>query len=143
MPHKNRETKNAYSREWKKQHRAQVSAYNKKYRSEHPEETKAYQKAWDDANRKGISKKWKDAFYDMYGRVCTCCGESRQEFLTVEHKHGRTSEHKGKFGHAVYRLCTKEYRPDLYETLCMNCNFSKGKYGYCPHEKEITKEQQK
>ena len=72
----------------------------------------------------------------MYGRVCRCCGETREEFLTVEHIHGREGKHKGAAGYKLFKLCTIEYRPDLYETLCMNCNFSKGKYNYCPHEKE-------
>jgi hypothetical protein len=46
---------------------------------------------------------------------------------------------KKESSHYSYRLAAKEYRPDLYEILCYNCNCSKGKHGYCPHQKEKAK----
>lgn len=66
---------------------------------------------------------------------CQCCGEKLIEFLTLDHigdskkelKHhcpGRTLHHAG-YPHK-----------DKLRILCMNCNFSYGKYGYCPHVKQ-------
>lgn len=71
-------------------------------------------------------------FIKMYGEKCVCCGESNYEFLTIEHKHGQVGKKK-EGSYRAYRNAIKEYLPDVYEILCMNCNFSKGKYGYCPH----------
>lgn len=83
------------------------------------------------------NKKLRETFLDMYGRSCACCGETAVEFLTIEHKLGQKGivRHKKETGKFAYSKATKEYRPDLYEVLCMNCNFSKGRYGYCPHQK--------
>lgn len=53
----------------------------------------------------------------------------------MEHKMGRRGEDKRKSKNAQeYRKAVSSFRPDLYETLCMNCNHAKGKLGYCPHE---------
>lgn len=43
--------------------------------------------------------------------------------------------------HEGMRECKKHGWQDLndcyyYRVLCMNCNKSRGSYGYCPHEKE-------
>lgn len=78
---------------------------------------------------------YRNDFLDMYGRACACCGETHIEFLTIEHLQGQRGT-KRRVGNKAYRDATKEYRPDLYETLCMNCNHAKGRYGYCPHQKE-------
>jgi hypothetical protein len=73
-----------------------------------------------------------------YGGKCECCGETNFEFLTLDHINGggnkeRTTTAKG-FG--LYRRLIKEGFPrEGYRLLCMNCNFSLGKYGYCPHKK--------
>lgn len=74
----------------------------------------------------------REKFFSLYGSVCACCGESHIEFLTIEHKLGR--KNKRETSTLAYKLALQEYRPDLYETLCMNCNHSKGIRGYCPHQ---------
>jgi hypothetical protein len=73
-----------------------------------------------------------------YGGKCNCYGETNFEFLTLDHVNGggckeRTTTAKGS---ALYRRLIKEGFPrEGYRLLCMNCNFSLGKYGYCPHKK--------
>lgn len=76
-------------------------------------------------------RKYRNDFLKMYGEKCRCCGESSKEFLTIEHINGQ----KGKKDHSTtaYRKAVLEYRSDIYEILCMNCNHAKGRYGYCPH----------
>ncbi len=73
-------------------------------------------------------------FLQMYGVKCACCGETMEEFLTIEHKLGQTGVRKKESASAAYRKAVQDYRPDLYEVLCMNCNHSKGVRGYCPHQ---------
>jgi hypothetical protein len=77
--------------------------------------------------------------FEMYGNECSCCGESAKEFLTLDHIDGGSHDHKLKVGRKTYRIhedACKEYRPDLFQVLCMNCNWSIGQFGYCPHRVE-------
>ena len=81
-------------------------------------------------------KKRRLKFIEMYGGQCSCCRENNIEFLTIEHKKGQNvGWRKRERSHQSYCRAIKEYQPDLYEILCMNCNHSKGKYGYCPHKR--------
>lgn len=76
-----------------------------------------------------------------YGGACECCGESRWEFLALDHTHGGGNAHRrkvGAVGSAFYRWVEKEGFPkDILRLLCDNCNMARGRYGYCPHEKEV------
>lgn len=89
------------------------------------------------AKERENSKLWRETFLNMYGRKCRCCGESTEEFLTLEHINGQKGieRNKKESGKWAYKTAIKEYRPDLFEVLCWNCNCSKGRYGYCPHER--------
>lgn len=79
-------------------------------------------------------KKNRNKFFELYGIECSCCRESVKEFLTIEHKNGQIGISKKESGDTAYRKAIKEYRPDLYEVLCWNCNCSKSRYGTCPHQ---------
>ena len=79
----------------------------------------------------------KKAIVTLYGGRCECCGETAIEFLSIDHINGNGhEERKEKFGRDFYIMLLEsgKKREDL-RLLCMNCNFSLGKYGYCPHEK--------
>lgn len=108
--HRNISRMRSKGREYYQNNKDKMKVYNKKSRVEN-----------------------RNKFLDMYGRICNCCGEMQVEFLTMEHKLGQIGEKRKESGDTGYRIAVKEYRPDLYETLCMNCNFAKAKYGYCPH----------
>jgi len=66
---------------------------------------------------------------------CTCCGETHMEFLTIDHINGGGSKDrkKGLIGHDFYAWLIRNGYPEGYRVLCMNCNFSLGHWGYCPH----------
>lgn len=78
-----------------------------------------------------------------YGGHCTCCGETRIEFLTLDHIHndGAEKRRKGAGGGMKFYASLKVagYPKGDLQVLCMNCNFSKGVYGYCPHREEAFK----
>jgi hypothetical protein len=102
-----------------------------------------YHQKWYIENKERLSKHYRGKYYEerhkffeMYGEVCACCGESTIEFLTVEHIQGQIGRTHRKFGNKAYKEAIREYRPDLYEVLCMNCNHARGRYGYCPHRKD-------
>lgn len=113
--------------------------YHKTYSQNHRDETneskrKSYPKYKDSKReyQRGLRKKYKDAFLEMYGGGCACCGEAVYDFLTIEHKQGQEKASR-RTGLVAYRDAIKEFRPDLYEVLCWNCNCAKGHLGYCPH----------
>lgn len=71
---------------------------------------------------------------DALGRICVCCGETEEGFLTVEHKLRDGAKHRLKFGKEIYRAIIREGIPkERYEILCMNCNWASGRLGICPH----------
>jgi hypothetical protein len=71
---------------------------------------------------------------------CACCGESRYEFLSIDHINGGGRQHR-KTVHArsFYLWLIKNNFPEEYRILCFNCNCARGFFGYCPHEKEREK----
>lgn len=153
----NPETLKKYAEE----HKEQIRLSAKKYRDSHKEKAreyyltvrranpekerekarKAYQKYKDkkmEYQRK-YYKEVKEKFIQMYGGKCVCCGETTFYFLTIEHKLGQIRATK-ETGARAYRKAIQEYRPDLYEILCWNCNCAEGQLGYCPHNPTEIKE---
>lgn len=113
-----------YHRIYSQTHREQANEYGKKNYPKYKESKREYQR--------NLTNKYKNQFLEMYGGSCSCCGESINDFLTIEHKHGQQKISR-RTGLAAYRDAVQEYRPDLYEVLCWNCNCARGKLGYCPH----------
>lgn len=103
-----------------------------KYCKDNKEKICIYKKIYD-RNQKQI-------VVDNYGGKCNCCGESKIEFLTIDHVNNNGAEdrklHKDKTGSGMYRWLIKNNFPkDNYQLLCFNCNCAKGFYGVCPHQK--------
>ena len=70
---------------------------------------------------------------------CSCCGEKRLEFLSIDHVNGGGCEHRktiGGGGLRTYSWLKKNNYPKGFRVLCHNCNQSIGSFGYCPHEVE-------
>lgn len=68
--------------------------------------------------------------------ICNCCKESMLLMLTIDHKNGRGTEHREKWGTNIYRWLKKKNYPKGYQTLCFNCNIAKAfaKTIKCPHK---------
>lgn len=110
--------------------------------------TAAYMKQWRNKNleraRRGeaASKKrryeaLRDQIFAAYGAVCSCCGEHRRRFLTLEHKRQDGKQHRARRpGNGVYLDVVREGFPkSKYDVLCLNCNWAR-RFGPCPHEME-------
>lgn len=71
-----------------------------------------------------------------YGGRCACCGETEPCFLSIDHIDGRGVEHRKTVeGWRLYTWLRQQGFPkDNFRLLCHNCNFSRGRYGNCPHE---------
>lgn len=116
--------------------------YNRLWQQKH-RKTDAF-KTWREANRprkaeqaRLLNLKYRNAVLDHYGRQCACCGESFNEFLTIDHINGENKNEKYRCGFQLYTWLVKNNFPEGFQTLCMNCNFALGKVGYCPHKKVI------
>lgn len=68
------------------------------------------------------------------GGRCLCCGETREEFLTLDHIQGGGKKHRSEVGTYIFRRIRNNPDPKTYRVLCYNCNCARGFRGYCPHE---------
>ncbi len=82
----------------------------------------------------------KDKVYNAYGGYkCSCCGETNEKFLTIDHINNngaRDREEMRKEGRDLYTYIIKNSFPSDLQILCMNCNWAK-RYGACPHQKDL------
>lgn len=74
---------------------------------------------------------------EIYGGKCACCGETKYEFLTFDHKyngHGNPAD-RNKYGTGLYGLVKYiiKNKPEDIQVLCYNCNMAKAFHGNCPH----------
>lgn len=88
---------------------------------------------------KGHFDRAREAVFDHYGRVCSCCGESEFQFLTLDHVDGRNPELDPKGGVSLYASLVRRARlfgwPTNLRTLCFNCNCGRQRNGgVCPHQ---------
>ncbi len=110
--------------------RRRVHAYKTKYRDGRV------------AAHKIKHKELKLLVFDTYGgRFCACCGETHLEFLSIDHVANDGAAHRRSMGWTIgagniYSLLKARNFPPGFQVLCMNCNFAKGHFGGCPHERE-------
>jgi hypothetical protein len=76
----------------------------------------------------------REVFAAYGGAICVCCGEMHMEFLSIDHVDGDGAEHRKTVhqGNLYFWLKAHGFPPG-FRVLCLNCNFSLGHYGYCPH----------
>lgn len=68
------------------------------------------------------------------GPVCSCCGESNQLFLTIDHVHNDGKEHRRNTRDVRAAMMDAIKRPERYTVLCFNCNCGRARNGgICPH----------
>lgn len=80
-------------------------------------------------------EKRKQLVFSHYGEECECCGETTLDYLTVDHVVITGTEQRKRDPSSVdiYKWLVRNNFPEGYRTLCMNCNVSLGRFGYCPH----------
>lgn len=142
----NREHLRDYQKGYYIKNHDKITEQKKQWRLDNPDKIKAcYERHKELTNFKRKMRIYllKLCAIDHYSggtRRCACCGETRLEFLTIDHlqdaphKRNRTDGGTGFF----YWL-KKHHYPKGFRILCMNCNFAIGKFGYCPHKPEDKK----
>lgn len=136
---KNAEKCRKYSREYARNHKEQVKIAQKKWREENKERCRVYAMQYHRANKpryRGYRLKLKMSCLNAYGSTCACCGESKWEFLTIDHIKGGGTRHREELktvGSAFYQWLKNNNFPSGYRVLCYNCNCCLGQHGYCAH----------
>jgi len=98
--------------------RAKKKLFMKKLRDANPGKYR-------EISRKAKAKE-RESLFEMYGHACAVCGISDKRALTLDHVQKNGNKERKEHGErGVYRKALSEYRPDLYRTLCMNCQFIK------------------
>lgn len=123
-----------YARRTRPGRRSLILAYQKKRYKENTEKCLAVSKAWRENARLKV--------YDRYGgRKCSCCGETRLAFLTLDHinNDGHKYRKKGmdRSGGSTYLWAMRNNYPPSLRVLCYNCNSGRHRNGgICPHKEE-------
>jgi len=83
-----------------------------------------------------------EAYSAVGSPMCTCCGESRLEFLTLDHLVDRRHDNGvrvggNRMGQTLYSWLIRMNFPPGFRVQCYNCNCARGARGYCPHELEL------
>jgi hypothetical protein len=79
----------------------------------------------------------RNEFFNIYGNICRCCGETNRRFLTLDHinNDGYLSPHRQYEITKAIKFVDKT----RYQTLCYNCNCGKRvNNGICPHKSVLT-----
>ncbi len=119
----------AYKIEHYNKNKAASHARGKRWALANPEKTKSYYRK----SRRNL----RDRVLSALGNKCACCGESRYEFLSVDHINNDGAKHRKSVKSCIYWDIEKQgYPKEKFQILCHNCNFSKGAYGECPHVRE-------
>jgi hypothetical protein len=110
--------------------RLKAKEATQKWAAENPERYKE--------TKKLESQRVRAAVFTAYGNKCACCGESRWQFLAVDHINGGGRKHIQEnglsYGSKFYRWLIRNEFPEGYRLLCHNCNTARGHWGFCPHE---------
>jgi hypothetical protein len=122
-------------------------ASKKKWRKNNPEKAREMSRRHQRTHLANLRKK----IYNHYGRMCACCGQSEEFFLTIGHKDGSGAKHRHQLltaqgrkstanlragaTMAVYRDIIRRGFPEFIQIECMNCNLGAARNGgVCPHK---------
>ena len=121
-----------------------VSDRTAKWQKDNPEKYKIIRQRSEIANsdtRIAWRLKLRTEVVNHYGTECECCGETKLQFLCLDHKDGGGNEHRKESrcgaGSTLYVWIIKNNFPNIYRVLCHNCNNCIGSYGHCVHKPEI------
>lgn len=125
---------NGCHREYYENHKKEYSERHKKRYKINSEKSKRYTKEY--------NLKLKQEVINYYGGKCTCCNETRLDFLALDHINGGgtkqkkqlRSEHKAQ---NMYAWAKNNNYPKIFQIMCHNCNMSKHiNKGKCIHQIE-------
>lgn len=132
-----RKRRNESARKYVLNNLVKVKKRNSRWQKNNPDKVKIFSK------RRDIKLKYLVlSFYCKGEPHCICCGEKTLEFLSIDHINGGGRRHRDelkkmigyKGNSALYRWLRDTKFPEGFQVLCMNCNWVKGYFKYCPHK---------
>jgi len=133
-------------REWQRLYRTENAEQRRLLRERRKHLWKSSAKEYQREYARQYAAKFRNEVLRVYGGKCECCGESTPEFLEIDHKASDGSGHRKLChagGHTFYRWLVKNGCPrGEFRLLCSNCNNCRGRYGYCPHDKQTSHPEQ-
>lgn len=139
----NKERFKNYDKQKYEKHSEKIKERQRQARANNPDKFADRDRAYRENNLQRLqqydasrTRDFKQKIFSRYGDRCECCGESYFEFLTIDHIGGGGNTHRKEvgYGQRFYRWLKENDYPDGFRILCMNCNFSLGLKGYCPHK---------
>ena len=120
MPHKLKESRIAYWREYRRRNRDKCNAWARKSYARNLQKVRTCRAGYARASR----RKLKEVLFAMLGAKCTICGFSDSRALQIDHLNGGGKKHYIKSGSlGVLRHAVKN--PSEYQILCANHNWIK------------------
>jgi hypothetical protein len=125
--------------EYYRQNKEKIRARNRAYFGQNTEKVKEAQRRYNKKNREHQGelniiqrRKQREKVIAHYGGKCACCGESRYEFMAIDHIDGGGSKHRKEIGqNSTVNWLVKNNFPDGFRvkptTLCTFVRSKQGK----------------
>ncbi len=116
-----------YQNEYRKSHKEDQKKYYEKHKEERSEKGKEYYQGHKE-ERKENNLKIKKRIISHYsnGKMkCAKCGFSDLRALSLDHINGDGYKHSKNIRRGLYRWCINNNFPNMFQVLCMNCQFIK------------------
>jgi succinate dehydrogenase/fumarate reductase flavoprotein subunit len=125
---------------WNTKNAGKRQEYDERWNRLHPERRKEIMRTHDSKRRTPERLAYKreriqdlrERVFRVYGDKCVRCGFNDKRALQLDHVLDNGAEHRRGLNGAqnrgsskVWRDAVAEYRPDLYQILCANCNWIK------------------
>lgn len=124
----------------KEKQRARVRAWELANREALREKRKVYLKNYRSSEKaKETRRAWlrelREQVLTKFGWSCACCGESKYEFLAIDHINGNGTKHIRSFKAptSYLRWLLDHGTRGEFRILCHNCNQARAHHGACPH----------
>lgn len=120
---------------YKLKNKKKISEYNRKYFLENNKKPE-FRIRQNETLRKWRHNVKLDCIRE-YGGKCVCCGETTEEFLTLDHINNNGTFHKKdkKISDLMKWAKSNDYPKDVLRLMCFNCNCGRriAKNKICPH----------
>lgn len=139
--HKNRKASLDKARRYRENNKGKLNRYNRIYYRENKDR-------WVEWKRNNAEKfkrininyrlRLKLQTIEAYGGRCSCCGESRHGFLTIEHINHDGKAHRERVGSKrVYSdLRRRGWPKEGFTLFCWNCQMATRYGDVCPHKED-------
>lgn len=134
---KNKEASLEKSRKYRERHPEKIKKFNSRYYREN----KQWWTNWRENNKErwgriqiSYRQRLKEQAISAYGGKCSCCGEDKLEFLTLEHVNHDGKKHRDMVW-SVYRdLRRRGWPKNGITVFCWNCQMATRFGDKCPHK---------